>query len=137
MQKHEINSAVRVYRRGKVAKIIAKGFLSAGIIKANDIFASSIAETDLDYFRSMGCHATNNNKSVVKESKFVFHAMRANVYPGVLKDIWQDFRVYLGVRTCEVFLCVITIIFLDSIVLTSLFSLFYVTCEGNRFLHRG
>ena len=29
------------------------------------------------------------------------------------------------------------IIFLGSIVLTSLFSLFYVTCECNRFLHRG
>ena len=46
-------------------------------------------------------------------------------------------RVYLGVRTCEVFLCLVTIIFLGSIVLTSLFSLFYVTCERNRFLHRG
>ena len=46
-----------------------------------------------------------------------------------------NFWVYLGVRTCEVFLCFITIIFLGSIVLTSLFSLFYVTCERNRFLH--
>ena len=73
---------------GKVAKVIAKGFLSAGIIKANDIFASSITETDLDHFRSMGCHATNDNKLVVKESKFVFLAMRANVYPDVLKDIF-------------------------------------------------
>ena len=46
-------------------------------------------------------------------------------------------RVYLGVRTCEVFLCFVTIMFVLSIVLTSLFSLFYVTREGNRFLHRG
>ena len=45
--------------------------------------------------------------------------------------------VYLGVRTCEVFLCFVAIIFLHSIVLTSLFSLFYVNCERNRFLHRG
>ena len=45
--------------------------------------------------------------------------------------------VYLGVRTCEVFLCFVTIMFVLSIVLTSLFSLFYVTREGNRFLHRG
>ena len=49
----------------------------------------------------------------------------------------NNFRVYLGVRTCEVFLCFVTIIFLGSIVLTSLFSLFYVTCERDRFLHRG
>ena len=44
--------------------------------------------------------------------------------------------VYLDVRTCEVFLCFVTIMFVLSIVLTPLFSLFYVTREGNRFLHR-
>ena len=47
------------------------------------------------------------------------------------------FMIYLGVRTCEVFLCFVTIMFVLSIVLTSLFSLFYVTREGDRFLHRG
>ena len=41
------------------------------------------------------------------------------------------------VAWCEVFLCMVTIIILGSIVLTSLFSLFYVTCERNRFLHWG
>ena len=45
--------------------------------------------------------------------------------------------VYLGVKTCEVFLCFVTIMFVLSFVLTSLFSLFYVTREGDRFLHRG
>ena len=46
-------------------------------------------------------------------------------------------RVYLGVRTCELFLCFVPFVFLGFIVLTSLFSLFYVTGEFNRFLHRG
>ena len=45
--------------------------------------------------------------------------------------------VYLGVRTCELFLCFVPFVFLGFIVLTSLFSLFYVTGEFNRFLHRG
>ena len=45
--------------------------------------------------------------------------------------------VYLGVKTCEVFLCFVTIIFVLSFVLTSLFSLFYVTRESDRFLHQG
>ena len=45
--------------------------------------------------------------------------------------------VYLGVKTCEVFLCFVTIMFVLSFVLTSLFSLFCVTREGDRFLHRG
>ena len=41
--------------------------------------------------------------------------------------------VYLGVRTCELFLCFAPFVFLGSIVFTSLFSLFYVTSELNRF----
>ena len=45
--------------------------------------------------------------------------------------------VSLGVKTCEVFLCFVTIMFVLSFVLTSLFSLFYVTRVGDRFLHRG
>ena len=49
----------------------------------------------------------------------------------------HNFRVYLGVKTCEVFLCFVTIMFVLSFVLTSLSSLFYVTHEGDRFLHRG
>ena len=49
-----------------------------------------------------------------------------------------DFRVYLGVKTCEVFLCFVAIVRVRSIMLSSLFSLFfYVTCECHRFLHRG
>ena len=39
--------------------------------------------------------------------------------------------VYFGVRTCELFLCFAPFVFLRSIVLTSLFPLFYVTCEFN------
>ena len=45
--------------------------------------------------------------------------------------------VYLGVRTCELFLCFVAIVRVRVIVLTSLFSLFYVTREFHRFLHRG
>ena len=42
--------------------------------------------------------------------------------------------LYLGVRTCELFLCLQLLLGLRSIVLTSLF---YVTRECHRFLHRG
>ena len=47
---------------------------------------------------------------------------------------WWDF---LGVRTCELFLCFAPVVFFASIVLTSLFSLFYIIREFHRFLHRG
>ena len=49
----------------------------------------------------------------------------------------KTIRVYLGVKTCEVFLCFVSIMFVLSFVLTSLLSFFYVTREGDRFLHRG
>ena len=45
--------------------------------------------------------------------------------------------VYLGVKTCEVFLCFVAIVRVRAIMLSSLFSLFYVTGECHRFLHRG
>ena len=50
-------------------------------------------------------------------------------------ELW----VYLGVRTCELFLCFVAIVRVRVrvIMLTSLFSLFYVTREFHRFLHRG
>ena len=47
------------------------------------------------------------------------------------------FGVYLGVRTCELFLCFVAIVRVRAIMLTSLFSLFYVTGEFHRFLNRG
>ena len=47
------------------------------------------------------------------------------------------FRVYLGVRTCEVFLCFAPFVFLGFIVFTSLCPLLYATREFHRFFHRG
>ena len=52
-------------------------------------------------------------------------------------DRYLDFWVYLGVNTCEVFLCLVAIVKVRFIMLTSLFSFFYVTGECHRFLHRG
>lgn len=49
----------------------------------------------------------------------------------------MTFRVYLGVRTCDVFLCFVAIVFLLYIVLSFLFPLFYVIGDCYRFLHRG
>ena len=54
-----------------------------------------------------------------------------------ISQVVDNFWVYLGVKTCEVFLCFVTIIFVLSFVLTSLFSLFYVARDGDRFLHQG
>ena len=49
--------------------------------------------------------------------------------------------VYLGVRTCDIFLCFVSscwgLVILFNSLLALLFSLFYVIREFDRFLHRG
>ena len=43
----------------------------------------------------------------------------------------------MGVKTCEAFFCFVAIVRVGPIMLTSLFSLFYVTGECHRFVHQG
>ena len=72
---------------GKAAQVLAKGFLSAGVIKPDEIFASAPSERDLKQFQVMGCNVTNDNKTVMKESNLIFVAIKAKVFPEVLKEI--------------------------------------------------
>lgn len=72
---------------GKAAQVLAKGFLSAGVIKPDEIFASAPSERDLKQFQLMGCNVTNDNKQVMKESNLIFLAIKAKVFPEVLKEI--------------------------------------------------
>ena len=59
-----------------------------------------------------------------------------NVLSQVMETCNGNVWVYLGVKTCERFLCfAVDIVKVRYIMLTSLFSLFYVTGECHRFLH--
>ena len=55
----------------------------------------------------------------------------------------ENIRVYLGVKTCEVFLCFLVTgyyfpwLYCVEFSVVSLYSLFYVAWEFHRFLHRG
>ena len=55
----------------------------------------------------------------------------------------ENIRVYLGVKTCEVFLCFLATgyyfpwLYCVEFSVASLYSLFYLTREFHRFLHRG
>ena len=70
-------------------------------------------------------HTHDRGEIIITQCANTCHAFENNLKLGV----------YLGVRTCAVFRCFLTIMLVLSIVLTSLFSLFYVTRERNRFLH--
>ena len=81
--------------------------------------------------------------TVAKRTQHVAPNNVATCCVGMLRSFGRGLRtrlclgVSLGVRTCELFLCFVTVVRVRAIVLTSLFSLFYVTCEFHRFLHRG
>ena len=65
---------------------------------------------------------------------FLIHVQVLSAIPKRLLERARDsFRVSLGVRTCEVFLCFVAIVRVRAVG----FSLFYVTGEFHRFLHRG
>ncbi|KAK3724924.1 hypothetical protein QZH41_005692 [Actinostola sp. cb2023] len=72
---------------GKAAQVMAKGFLSAGVIKASEIIASSPHEEGLRDFQLLGCHTTADNKKVIKEATTVFLAIKAKVFPAVFNEI--------------------------------------------------
>ena len=54
----------------------------------------------------------------------------------VNRSLTKIMWVFLRVRTCELFLCFAVIVRVRAMMLTSMFSLFYVTGEFHRFLHR-
>ncbi|EDO47070.1 predicted protein [Nematostella vectensis] len=72
---------------GKAATAMAKGFLSAGVIKASDIIASAPRDSDLRNFRALGCTVTSDNKKVIKEAKTIFLATKAKAFPQVMQEI--------------------------------------------------
>ena len=72
---------------GKIAQALAKGFLSAGVVKPNEIYASAPSARDLNQFQVMGCNVTNDNKQVMKESNLIFLAIKAKAFSEVFKEI--------------------------------------------------
>lgn len=77
------------------------------------------------------CHIVSGGK-VVKFERYTTSDVK-NVITlttfSMLVSVHLWIGVYLGVRTCEHFLCLKPFVFLGSFVLTSLLSLFRVTCE--------
>ena len=72
---------------GKAAQVLAKGFISAGIVRPNEIMASAPTSRDFEQFQALGCEVTTDNKKVLKENRTVFMAIKAKVFPHVLKEV--------------------------------------------------
>ena len=81
---------------------------------------------------------------VLKEVFFRFIPSRVSKFVNPhITNKRENIRVYLGVKTCEVFLCFLATgyyfpwLYCVEFSVASLYSLFYVTREFHRFLHRG
>ncbi|XP_078665650.1 pyrroline-5-carboxylate reductase 3-like isoform X2 [Branchiostoma floridae x Branchiostoma belcheri] len=72
---------------GKMAQAMAKGFLAAGVVKADHITATAPSCRSQDTLEGIGCQFTHNNKEAVANSDIIFLSVKPHVLPGVLQEI--------------------------------------------------
>ncbi|XP_055315166.1 uncharacterized protein LOC129575489 [Sitodiplosis mosellana] len=74
---------------GKIAQAMAKGFIKAGLTKADRVTASvhPSDQLSLDAFKALGAKTITENPPVVSESDVVFVSVKPGVVPTVLQEI--------------------------------------------------
>src|SRR5687767_13387803 len=73
---------------GKMATALAKGFIRAGLVNAQSVFASDPVETSRAQFASdTGAKAGSSNADVVKSANVVFLAVKPNHVQDVLAEV--------------------------------------------------
>lgn len=72
---------------GKLARVLSKGFIRAGILKAADIVASAPTDRDVEAFREIGCPVVTDNKSIVKENPVIILAVKPQTLHSVVREI--------------------------------------------------
>jgi len=75
---------------GKLAEVLTKGFIAAGVLQINQVWASAPTEKDTYWIRHLGCNVTNSNRTLVKENKVVVLAVKPQILPKVLREIAKD-----------------------------------------------
>lgn len=75
---------------GKLAEVLTKGFIAAGVLQINQVWASAPTERDTYWIRHLGCNVTHNNSELIKENKVVVLAVKPQVLPKVLREIAKD-----------------------------------------------
>ncbi|RWS29311.1 pyrroline-5-carboxylate reductase 1-like protein [Leptotrombidium deliense] len=74
---------------GRMAQALSRGFLAAGVAKAQKIFASAPKDDvlSIEEMESMGCRTTHWNREVVANSDVVIIAVKPPIVKSVLKEI--------------------------------------------------
>ncbi|KAH3748515.1 uncharacterized protein LOC127848271 [Dreissena polymorpha] len=82
------NMSVGFIGAGRMAQAMAKGFISAGVIKAEHIFASDTDQRMLHTIqKDLGINTTMDNIEVVTKSDLIVLAVKPNVVSSVLKEV--------------------------------------------------
>lgn len=74
---------------GRMAHAMAKGFISAGLTKGNNIIASCAPQDVqcIDAFEKLGATMTFKNPEVAQKSEVIIVAVKPNIVPVVLKEV--------------------------------------------------
>ena len=75
---------------GKLAEVLTKGFVAAGVLQVNQVWASAPTEKDIYWIRHLGCNVTTDNSKLVKENPIVILAVKPQALPSVLREISPD-----------------------------------------------
>jgi len=69
---------------GKLAETLTKGFIAAGALQINQVWASAPHDTPV---MKLGCKATTDNVKLVKNNKLIALSVKPQVLPKVLREI--------------------------------------------------
>lgn len=81
------NMAVGFIGAGRMAQAMARGFISTGIVKAQNITASDPDPRMLQFIQKLGVNTTNLNSEVVTKSNMVVIAVKPNTVQKVLTEV--------------------------------------------------
>ncbi|XP_070534786.1 pyrroline-5-carboxylate reductase 2-like [Ptychodera flava] len=79
--------SVAIVGAGKIGQAMARGFVRAGLVKAERIISSSPDPDCLTQIGALGVRTTYVNKDAVKPSNVVFLSVKPNIMPSVLREI--------------------------------------------------
>ncbi|ESO83212.1 hypothetical protein LOTGIDRAFT_169622 [Lottia gigantea] len=72
---------------GRMAQALAKGFITSGLVKANNITASDTNPICLQMLKDMGAKTTTHNTDVVNNSNMVIIATKPHIVKKVLNEV--------------------------------------------------
>lgn len=88
VQKKKMHIEISFLGSGNMSEAIIKGVLSAGIFKAETLFASDVSEDRLHFLqKTYGIRTTTSNREAVREGKLILLGVKPLIADAVLSEI--------------------------------------------------